>query len=263
MSATATGLALRHADATGPYRIGLETYTFHDVDLATTLTQTKALGVGILELHDGHLPRDASPADLTRAQAALRQAGITAEGVYIHDAFTDSETVARPIFDFARTMGFQYINGGPKRESLGLLNRLVDEYHVHIAIHNHGPGARYETLEQVVAVLDEYPRISSCIDIGHFARSKVDPVAAVRRLAPRAVAVHIKDVDAAGENTVLGQGTIDLPGVFAALRDTRFTGLVVLEYEGDFDNMDARLAGMRKSLQVMQRLIATAAGSSK
>jgi inosose dehydratase len=263
MSATATGLALRRPDDAGPYRIGLETYTFHDVDLATTLAETKALGVGILELHDGHLPRDASPADITRAQTALRQAGIKAEGVYIHDAFTDSEAVARPIFDYARTMGFQYINGGPKRESLPIPNRLVDEYGVQIAIHNHGPGARYETLEQVTSVLDEYPRISSCVDIGHFARSKVDPVAAIRRIGQRAVAIHVKDVDAAGENTILGQGTIDLAGVFAALRETRFTGLVVLEYEGDFDNMAARLAGMRKSLQAMQNYIATAAGTVK
>src|SRR5215218_565494 len=174
MSIAATGLARIRPDDEGPYRIGLETYCFHDVDLATTLAHTKALGLRFLELHDGHLPREASPADLARAKTALQQAGINAEGVYIHDAFTESESIARPIFEYARTMGFQYINGGPKRESLAVLNRLVDEYHVQIAIHNHGPGARYETLEQVVAVLDEYPRISSCIDIGHFARSKVD-----------------------------------------------------------------------------------------
>jgi inosose dehydratase len=260
MSATATGLALGRQQNAGPYRIGLETYSFHDVDLATTLAHTKALGLRFMELHDGHLPREASPADLARAKAALQQAGITAEGVYIHDAFTESEAVARPIFDYARTMGFHYINGGPKRESLPVLNRLVDEYHVQIAIHNHGPGARYETLEQVVSVLDQYPHISSCIDIGHFARSKVDPVAAVRTLGQRAVAVHIKDVDAAGENAILGEGTIDLPGVFAALRDTGFKGLVVLEYEGDFDNMDRRLAGMRKSLDAMRALIASAGG---
>ena len=131
-------------------------------------------------------------------------------------------------------------------------------YGVQIALHNHGPGARYETLEDVTSALDAHPHLSACVDIGHFARSHVDPVRAIRAIGRRAVAVHVKDVDAAGENTVVGAGTIDLPGVFAALHDTRFEGLLVLEYEGDFDNMEARLAGMRKSLVAMDRFIAAA-----
>jgi inosose dehydratase len=237
------------------YRIGLETYCFHDVDLDTTLNHVRSLGLEYLELHDGHLPRDASPERIARAQQALRGARITATGVYIHDAFSDDEAVARPIFEFARKMGFRYINGGPKRESLPLLNRLVPEYGVHIAIHNHGPGARYETLEDVTSVLAKYPNLTPCVDIGHFARSRVDPVRATRELGARADAIHIKDVDAKGQNMVVGEGTIDMPGVFAALRDSGFHGLMVLEYEGDFDNMEKRLAGMRKSLANMHRLI--------
>jgi sugar phosphate isomerase/epimerase len=193
---------------------------------------------------------------MTRAKQALSAARIIAAGVYIHDAFTESEAVARPIFEYAKTMGYTYINGGPKRESLPLLNRLASEYSIRIAIHNHGPAARYETLGHVTSVLDAYPNLSACIDIGHFARSGVDPVRATRVLSPRAVAIHIKDVDAKGENTVLGDGTIDLPGVFAAMRDAEFRGLVVLEYEGDFDNMEKRMAGMRASLANMQRLLA-------
>jgi sugar phosphate isomerase/epimerase len=254
LAAAAASLAAKPSDA-GPYRIALETYTFHDIDLAGTLARTRDLGVRYLELHDGHLPRDASPADLSRAQKALSDAGITATGVYIHDAFTESEADARPIFDYAKTMGFTYINGGPKREALPLLDRLVPEYGIRIAVHNHGPKARYETLEDVTSMLDKYPNISACIDIGHFARSKVDPVHATRVLATRAVAIHVKDVTPAGENAVLGEGTIDLQGVFKALRESGFSGLVVLEYEGDFDNMDRRLAGMRRSLVLLEQLI--------
>ena len=85
----------------GKYRIGVESYCFHDVDFAATLAHTKALGLRYLELHDGHLPRDAAPEALTRARTALDAAGITPEGVYIHDAFTADETVARPIFEYA------------------------------------------------------------------------------------------------------------------------------------------------------------------
>jgi sugar phosphate isomerase/epimerase len=96
------------------------------------------------------------------------------------------------------------------------------------------------------------------VDIGHFARSRVDPVAAIRAIGRRAVAMHIKDVDASGENAVVGKGTIDMPGVFAALAEIRFDGLMVLEYEGDFDNMPKRMDGMRRSLDAMRTLIGSA-----
>jgi inosose dehydratase len=257
LTAGAAGLAVPRRGA-DPYRIGLETYCFHDVDLDTTLKHARSLGIRYLELHDGHLPRDASPARIAHAQKALSDAGVTATGVYIHDAFTDEAAVARPIFEFAKKMGFHYINGGPKRESLPVLNRLVAEHGVQIALHNHGPGARYETLEDLTSALEAYPRLTPCIDIGHFARSRVDPVRATRVLGARAVAIHVKDVDAKGENTIVGDGTIDMPGVFAALRESRFDGLVVLEYEGDFDDMQKRLAGMRTSLANMHRFIEAA-----
>src|SRR5512132_1945647 len=136
--------------------VGVETWSFHDLDLDAMLKHVRDLGVDHLELHDGHLPRTATPEQLARARGALKNAGITATGVYIHDAFTESEAVARPIFDDARAMGYRYINGGPKRESLALLDRLVPEYGVRIAIHNHGPHERYETLEHVTSVLDTY-----------------------------------------------------------------------------------------------------------
>jgi sugar phosphate isomerase/epimerase len=146
----------------------------------------------------------------------------------------------------------RYINGQPKREALALLNRLGPEYGIRITLHNHGPKARYETIEDVTSALEGHPNLAACIDIGHFARSRVDPVRAIQVLGGRADAVHVKDVDAEGENAIIGKGTIDIPGVFRALRQSGFKGLPVLEYEGDFDNMTRRLAGMRDSLVAMR-----------
>jgi sugar phosphate isomerase/epimerase len=93
--------AVRLSAQTDPSRIGLETYTFHDVDLETMLKHVNSLGLKELELHELHLPYDSPPAKVAAAKAALARAGITATGVYIHDAFTESEAVARPIFEFA------------------------------------------------------------------------------------------------------------------------------------------------------------------
>lgn len=241
----------------GPYRVGLESYCFHDLDLDAALARIQSLGLKYVELHDGHLDRKSSDQQIASAKVALKAAGINAESIYIHDAFTDDETTARPIFEFAGKTGFRLINGGPSRQSLPLLNRLIPEYGVGIAIHNHGPGARYETIEDVTSVLERYESLSACVDIGHFARSGVDPARAVRALGRRTVEVHIKDIRENKENIVVGRGTIDMPAVFAALKDIRFDGLMALEYEGDWDNLEARMKGMHESLRNMSRLIAS------
>ena len=254
MAGGVAGLAVGGAQER-PYRIGIETYCFHDVDLATTVKHVRSLGVQYLELHDGHLGREASPAEISSARKTMEDAGITAVGVYIHDAYRPDEAVTRPILQFVKTAGFSYVTGGPSREALPVLNRLAPELGVQVALHNHGPGARYETLEHITSALDAHPNLKAVIDIGHFARSHVDPVNATRVLGGRAVAIHVKDVDAKGENMVVGEGTLDMTGVFRALRESRFNGLVVLEYEGDFDNMQKRLAGMKQSLANMHKFI--------
>lgn len=253
-SAAALGALPVLGAAASRYRIGVETYCFHDVSLAAALTHTKALGIAHFELHDGHLPFTSAPGEIQAARQLLAQHGIQAAGVYIHDAFTADEAVARPIFDYAKALGVTYITGGPKAESLPVLDRMVQAYGVQAAIHNHGPKSRYETLEDVTKVLDAHAHLSAVVDIGHFARSKVDPARAIRTIGSRALAVHVKDVDAAGENVVVGEGAIDMPAVFQALAETKFDGLLVLEYEGDFDDMDRRLSGMRKSLANVHRL---------
>ena len=137
-----------------PYRLGVETYCFRDVDLNATLEHVRSLGLAYLELHEGHLPHEASREQMASARTAMREARVSAIGVYIHDAFSEDERAARDIFQFARAAGFRYINGGPRREALPLLDRLSPVYGVDIAIHNHGPGSRYETLEDVTSVLE-------------------------------------------------------------------------------------------------------------
>lgn len=260
-AAVASLAALPAADS--PYRIAVETYCFHDVDLATTLNHTKSLGLQYLELHDGHLAFTSAPAELEKARRMMSDAGIRPVGVYIHDAFTEDEMVARPIFQHAQAVGYSYITGEPRKESLPVLDRMVKEFGTQAALHNHGPKSRYETLKDVMAVLDAHPNLTAVVDIGHFARSKVDPVRAIRTIGRRSVAIHVKDVDKDGGNVVVGEGLIDMPGVFRALAETKFDGLMVLEYEGDFDNMEARLAGMRKSLENIHRFMAAAKTGSR
>ena len=77
------------------------------------------------------------------------------------------------------------------------------------------------------------------LDVAHYRVGGGDPAAAIRRYADRLLFLHIKDVrmrepgatGAPFQFVELGRGSVDLPAVFAALRDTSFDGWCVVELD--------------------------------
>ncbi|MGE3777391.1 MAG: sugar phosphate isomerase/epimerase family protein [Pirellulaceae bacterium] len=146
----------------------------------------------------------------------------------------------------------------PDPDSFESLDQLCAEFDVRIAIHNHGPKHRYNQISDVAsAVKGRHPHIGACVDTGHFIRSKIDPVQAVRELKGRVFAVHLKDdekQDGGSHNVILGRSHLDVPGLFRALRETNFPpdGSLSLEYEANpmnpIDDMKACLHVVREAL---------------
>ena len=78
------------------------------------------------------------------------------------------------------------------------------------------------------------------LDTGHWAAAGGDPVEAVKAHGKRLAMLHIKDVkdptptEPNGkkyEFVELGQGKVDFPGVFAALKAARYKGWAVVELD--------------------------------
>jgi sugar phosphate isomerase/epimerase len=154
------------------------------------------------------------------------------------------------------------ITADPAPDSFDSLDKLVEEYGIRIAIHNHGPGHRYDKIESVVnAVKDHHKLVGACVDCGHFLRSDEDPVKAIRELGPRVYGVHLKDDVAKGKaskNVVIGSGELDVVGVFKALRAIKFPadGCLSLEYEAKPENP---IEDMRACIAVAKEAIAKSA----
>ena len=94
-------------------------------------------------------------------------------------------------------IGLVSISANPQKNAatFNLLDKLVAEYDIPIAIHNHGPGALYDKADDVVtAVKDRHPLIGACVDTGHYLRSDENPVEVIEKLGPRVFGVHLKDV---------------------------------------------------------------------
>ena len=251
LAATAPLQGLRAAAS--PWRLGAQSYSFRRFSVPEAIARLKALGLRQMEFYSGHFPPAAGDPKTREAKEliAREKIDVPAFGVVGFDA---DEQKSRAIFEFARDFGIRSLSADPAAESLDHLDRLTEEFGVLIAIHNHGPGHRYATLDDLRGALEgRSRRIGVCLDTGHALRSAQKPEDMARALGERVHSVHLKDWVVGGDEQVLGEGDLDLEAVASALRDIGFSGPLSLEYElqpGD------PVAGMRRGLTNWRRALA-------
>lgn len=93
-----------------------------------------------------------------------------------------------------------------------------------------------ETPENNRRVLDaaDARYVKLLLDVAHYTQGGGDPAAAIREYRDRLQLLHLKDVEPQGESyrfVELGRGRVDMPGVFAALREIRYGGWAVIELD--------------------------------
>jgi sugar phosphate isomerase/epimerase len=131
-------------------------------------------------------------------------------------------------------------------EQLDLIEKLVKEYDLPVGIHNHpkhanDPGYKLWDPAYVFALIkDRDHRLGTTADIGHWTRSGVDAVAALKIFDGRVISVHLKDIKEAGNpdagDLPLGLGVSNVRGVLRELRRQKFDGNISIEYERDWEN---------------------------
>jgi len=266
----ATALATRavwSADKEDPYggfKAGIQSYSLRGFEVQQALAHTQTLGLKYWEAYPRHLPMSNVPGQLAEQKALLDGAGVTvmAYGVL---PFSTNETQARSQFEFAKAIGLKSLSADPEKtpETFDLLDKLVAEYDVAIAIHNHGPGHRYNSIEDVLTMVkDRHPKIGACVDTGHYLRSDVDPVEAIERFGARVFGVHMKDVKtikngdkSSKQFKILGEGDLNIVGCLRALKKLDYQYCVALEYEENPDNplsdIEVCLKNLRAAIKQM------------
>ena len=236
-----------------PFRMGLQSYSLRHYKLEEALAHTKKLGVRNWEAYAAHIPLTSDPAQVADLKAKLMAADVRlmAHGV---TRFTKDDAANRKVFEAAKALGVRTISADPDPDSFDSLEKLVAEFEINIGIHNHGPGHRYDKLQQVVdACKGRHMRIGACADLGHFLRSSENPVKVIETLGERVHGVHLKDVKDAKTFTILGKGDMDLPGVLRALRTLRYREVLALEYEENPENpipdLEQCLAAVKGALE--------------
>ncbi|MCX7992208.1 MAG: sugar phosphate isomerase/epimerase [Fimbriimonadales bacterium] len=236
-----------------PFKMGVQSYSMRKMGLETMLRATRELGLRYIEAFMAHLPYFSASEKWGEMKQTVQKSGVEvlAYGVV---SFDGNEKSARTIFEFAKAMGIGVITADPAPESYRYLARLCEEFKIPVAIHNHGPNTRYDTIRSVEEAMRGQPEwIGACVDTAHFLRSGEDPVEATSRFGKRVHAVHIKDVKDRMQYTLIGKGDLDVVGFLRILRRVDFKGCLALEYEENPDDplpdLRACLAAIRDALR--------------
>ena len=239
-----------------------EAWTFRKFTFADMLKKLKELGVGAVEAFPGQALAAEFPGapfseamtdeQVAFAKDALKASGVTLYGYGVCDIGTTEQSM-RKVFDFARKMGIGVLVCEPADDDFGLLEKLVQEYDVKIAIHNHPAPAKYNLPETVFNhVNGKDPRIGSCADSGHWMRGLVDPREAFKLLSGRILDVHLKDRSDYGtakgvDDTAWGAGKGHIRDLLAELTLQDYDGYLTMEYENE-SQVEDPMPAFRKSI---------------
>ncbi|MEO6330304.1 MAG: sugar phosphate isomerase/epimerase [Ginsengibacter sp.] len=223
-------------DPSAIFKIGIASYTFRKLSVEDTIKAIQRLNLHYVSIKDFHLALTSTTAERKAVIQKFTEAGITPLSCG-NITMQNDETDIRRAFDYARDCNMSAIVCSPHPDSMALLDKMVKEYDIKIAIHNHGPeDKRFPSpydVYKAVAGFDK--RLGLCIDVGHTARAKVNPAEAIIKCSDRLYDLHIKDINTTepnGTTIEAGRGVLDLPAILHSLQKIRYSHLVSIEYEG-------------------------------
>jgi inosose dehydratase len=240
-------------------KVGVATYTLRKLPIENAILGVKRVGLKYVSIKNvpEHIDLSHSTEERKKRAQMFRDAGITPLSVG-NVSMQKGEEEIRKAFVFARDVGVPTIVCAPNQDAIPILDKLVKEFDIKLAIHNHGPEDKFfPSPYDVMRAIENFDkRIGLCIDVGHTARAGVDPAESIIKCKDRLYDVHLKDISALGnKNTPIeaGRGILDSKAILAALVKIKFQGLVGFEYEKD--EMDP-VPGLAESVGYNKGLLA-------
>ncbi len=218
------------------FKVGVASYTFRKFSLDDTIKAMKRLNLHYISIKDFHLPLTSTTAERQAAMQKLTEAGITPLSCG-NITMQNDEANIRQAFQYAKDCNMPAIVCSPHPDSMPILDRMVKEFDIQLAIHNHGPeDKRFPSPYDVMKAVRGFDqRIGLCIDVGHTARAKVNPAEAILKCKERLYDLHFKDINSTapnGSTIEAGRGVLDLPAIVRSLKKIRYDRLVSIEFEG-------------------------------
>lgn len=239
-------------------KAGVASYSLRKLPLDATIRGTSRVGLAYVSIKDFHLPLKSTAEERKAVAKQFRDAGITPISCGVITLPNDEAAVLNA-FEYTRDIGAPVMVCNPDPAVMPILDRMVKQFDLRLAIHNHGPEdnrypSPYEALK-AAAPFDE--RIGLCIDVGHTARAKADPAKAIRDCRARLYDVHFKDVahlDRRGSEVECGRGVLDVRSMLQALLDINYAYHLGFEHE---KHAEDPLPGLAESVGYTRGVLST------
>lgn len=241
-------------------KVGVASYSLRSFPVADALKDIQRLGVRYLSLKDVHLSLTATPEQRRQVRQQAQDLGlaITSCGVIYLE---NDDAKMHQAFDYVRDLGASVAVVGLYRETLPMLDKVIRDYDLKAAIHNHGPNDKRfpSPLEVYDAVKGLDRRIGLCMDIGHTFRMHEDLVADVKKTYDRLYSMHFKDLDSDhidAKGVPVGRGALPIIPLLNELLRSGYKEEVQLEYEVEPKDP---VPGMAESFGFMRGVLQTKA----
>ena len=223
------------------WKFGIALWTFHDVNFPDALNRVDSAGLKYIEpntfqsagpeLKDSMILR-LSPAGIEKLKGLIARKGLICESIYIVGDTSLSSWVKQ--FEIAKQFGVKYVTTEPPLNMWDMIDSLAGAYGMKVAIHEHWKGvSHYWDPDTTLLALQGHPNFRVCADLGHWPKSGIDPLDAVKKLAGHIIGIHFKDIAAYNDNTlkdvVVGTGVVKFPEIFAELKKQNFDGYIYIE----------------------------------
>jgi L-ribulose-5-phosphate 3-epimerase len=227
------------------WKFGVALWTFHTFNFPESLDKVDSSGLKYIEPNTFHkagpglkdsliLQLSAAGIDKLKSQAA--QKGLKIESIYI---VGDSTILSwKKQFDIAKQFGVAFVTTEPPLNMWDTIDSLAGAYGMKVAIHEHWKGvSHYWNPDTVLMAIKGHPNFGACADIGHWPKSGIDPVDAIKKLSGHIIGIHLKDIAAFNDPTLkdvpVGTGVVNFPAIFEELKKQNFKGHIYIERDAE------------------------------
>ena len=248
--------ALAAAAKADDIKLGVATYSLREFPRAQAIEIVKKLDVEYVSIKEFHIRYKSTPEEWAQGRKDFEDAGLKILSGGNIDLKKPDEL--RTMFEYAKACGIPMMVCAPAHATLAQVEKLVKEYNIKAAIHNHGPEDKEfpdpKSVLDAIKGMDQ--RMGLCIDIGHTSRTGANFVEWIEKAGPRLLDVHVKDLKdpmVARSQVAVGDGMLAIVPMFKLLKKMKYQGGVMLEYEIEAKNP---FPGMQKSFAYMRGVLA-------
>jgi len=251
------------------WRLGCQAYSFNKFTFHEAVDKIASLGLHYVEMYPGQVLSKEKPdvrvgpslsaEDRKDVRKKLADSGVK----LVCYGVTGAD---RSNFEFAKEMGIETITSEPPFDAFDEIEKLCEEFEINVALHNHPEPSRYWSPDTVLEHCKERSkRIGACADTGHWMRSGINPLDAIKKLEGRIISFHFKDLNKYGRqgahDVPWGTGQADVRAILEEVHRQGIKAVFSIEYEHNwleslpeiaqavkyFDKVAAELAAKARS----------------